>query len=231
VAGAGYKAFADGDVLTAAQVQTYLQDQAVMRFADSSARTSALGGSVAEGMVSYLQDTDAVEVYDGSAWTAVGATPTIVQVVSTTMTGTFSTNSNTFQDVTGLTASITPSSATNKVIVIASVSASRTDSSAAGQLDLLRDGSSIITPASPGSRQPVLAEFNLDGANDLIWMVNFGTTLLDSPATTSSVTYKVQARITSSGFGPIYVNRSATDSNNDVHPRGVSSITLLEVTA
>ena len=72
MADAGYKAFADGDVLTAAQVQTYLQDQAVMRFADSSARTSALGGSVAEGMVSYLQDTDAVEVYDGSAWVGVG---------------------------------------------------------------------------------------------------------------------------------------------------------------
>jgi len=68
VAGAGYKAFADGDVLTAAQVQTYLQDQAVMRFADSSARTTGLGTAVAEGMVSYLQDTDAVEVYDGSAW-------------------------------------------------------------------------------------------------------------------------------------------------------------------
>lgn len=68
MAGAGYKAFADGDVLTAAQVQTFLQDQAVMRFADSSARTSGLGTAVAEGMVSYLQDTDAVEVYDGSAW-------------------------------------------------------------------------------------------------------------------------------------------------------------------
>ena len=72
MAGAGYKAFADGDVLTAAQVQTFLQDQAVMRFADSSARTSGLGTAVAEGMVSYLQDTDAVEVYDGSAWVGLG---------------------------------------------------------------------------------------------------------------------------------------------------------------
>ena len=72
MAGAGYKAFADGDVLTAAQVQTFLQDQAVMRFADSSARTTGLGTAVAEGMVSYLQDTDAVEVYDGSAWVGLG---------------------------------------------------------------------------------------------------------------------------------------------------------------
>ena len=72
MAGAGYKAFADGDVLTAAQVQTFLQDQAVMRFADASARTTGLGGAVAEGMVSYLQDTDTVEVYDGSAWVGLG---------------------------------------------------------------------------------------------------------------------------------------------------------------
>ena len=72
MAGAGYKLFATGDVLTAAQVNTYLNEQTVMVFADSAARTTALSGVLAEGMMSYLQDTDSVEVYDGSAWTAVG---------------------------------------------------------------------------------------------------------------------------------------------------------------
>ena len=72
MAGAGYKLFNTGDVLTAAQVNTYLQEQAVMRFANAAARTTALSSVLAEGMVSYLQDTDAVEVYNGSAWTAVG---------------------------------------------------------------------------------------------------------------------------------------------------------------
>jgi len=95
VAGAGYKAFADGDVLTAAQVQTFLQDQAVMRFADSSARTTGLGTAVAEGMVSYLQDTDAVEVYDGSAWVSVGPdlVGKIIQVATVTDTTERSTTS------------------------------------------------------------------------------------------------------------------------------------------
>ena len=72
MAGAGYKLFNTGDVLTAAQVNTYLNEQTVMVFADSAARTTALSGVLSEGMMSYLQDTDSVEVYDGSSWTAIG---------------------------------------------------------------------------------------------------------------------------------------------------------------
>lgn len=74
MAGAGYKLFNTGDVLTAAQVNTYLQEQAVMRFATTSARTTALAGVLAEGMVSYIDATDTVEVYNGSAWVSVGGT-------------------------------------------------------------------------------------------------------------------------------------------------------------
>jgi hypothetical protein len=69
MAGAGYKLFNTGDVLTAAQVNTYLNEQTVMVFADSAARTTALSGVLAEGMMSYLQDTNAVEVYE---WLILG---------------------------------------------------------------------------------------------------------------------------------------------------------------
>ncbi len=72
MAGAGYKLFNTGDVLTAAQVNTYLQEQTVMVFADATARTTALSGVLAEGMVTYLKDTDAVEKYNGSAWVSIG---------------------------------------------------------------------------------------------------------------------------------------------------------------
>ena len=76
MAGAGAKLFVSGDVLTAAQVNTFLMDQAVMRFADAAARTAAFGGAgepvLAEGMVTYLMETDTIEVYDGSAFVAVG---------------------------------------------------------------------------------------------------------------------------------------------------------------
>lgn len=70
MAGAGFKTFATGDVLTASDVNTYLMQQTVMVFADSSARTTALGANVSEGMLTYLKDTNKVEVYDGSSWVA-----------------------------------------------------------------------------------------------------------------------------------------------------------------
>lgn len=82
MAGAGYKLFNTGDVLTAAQVNTYLQEQAVMRFANAAARTSALTSVLAEGMVSYLQDTDAVEVYNGSAWVSIGSSGDITGITT-----------------------------------------------------------------------------------------------------------------------------------------------------
>lgn len=84
MAGAGSKLFVSGDVLTAAQVNTYLMDQTVMRFADAAARTAAFGGVgeavLAEGMMSYLMDTNAVEVYDGTEWVAISGGADVLQV-------------------------------------------------------------------------------------------------------------------------------------------------------
>lgn len=84
MAGAGYKLFNTGDVLTAAQVNTYLQEQVVMVFANAAARTTALSGVLAEGMVSYLKDTNATEVYDGSNWIGIGNSGDITGVTAGT---------------------------------------------------------------------------------------------------------------------------------------------------
>lgn len=71
---AGYREFQTGEVLTAANVNNFLMKQTVMVFSSSAARASAIG-TPNEGMVSYLTDTDAVEVYDGSGWISVAPTP------------------------------------------------------------------------------------------------------------------------------------------------------------
>lgn len=71
MAGAGFKTFAAGEVLTATDVNTYLMQQTVMVFASESARTTAIA-SPTEGMFSYLADTDAFQYYTGSAWVAAG---------------------------------------------------------------------------------------------------------------------------------------------------------------
>ena len=83
-AGLGYKEFATGDVLTAADANGYLASQVVMVFASAAARTSAIA-SPQEGMISYLKDTNSTEYYSGSAWVAVaGAGGGMTQLGSTT---------------------------------------------------------------------------------------------------------------------------------------------------
>lgn len=67
MAGLGYRTFAAGEVLSAANVQGYLQDQAVMVFAGTAARGSAIA-TATEGMMTYIKDVDQVQTYNGSAW-------------------------------------------------------------------------------------------------------------------------------------------------------------------
>lgn len=63
--------FVAGEVLEASEVNGYLMDQSVMVFADAAARTAAIA-SPTEGMLTYLQDVNALEVFNGSTFDAVG---------------------------------------------------------------------------------------------------------------------------------------------------------------
>jgi hypothetical protein len=75
MAGAGAKLFTSGSVLTADQVNTYLMDQAIMKFASTTARDAAFGGvdepTLAEGMFAYTTDTNTLWLYNGSSWVNV----------------------------------------------------------------------------------------------------------------------------------------------------------------
>ena len=64
------KTFTGGSVLTSAEVNTFLMDQAVMVFDDSAARTTAIPAPI-EGMITYLKDTDLVQVWTGAEWDEV----------------------------------------------------------------------------------------------------------------------------------------------------------------
>jgi len=72
MAGAGFKDFQAGEILTAADVDNYLMQQTIMVFADAAARTTALTGVVAEGMFSYLKSDDTLYQYNGTAWEVPG---------------------------------------------------------------------------------------------------------------------------------------------------------------
>jgi hypothetical protein len=95
-AGQGFKTFATGDVLTAADTNGYLM-QGVWVFADAAARDAAVT-SPQEGNMCYLKDTDAVQSYSGSAWTAVGGAGGGMTAIST---GTLSSTGVTFSSIAG----------------------------------------------------------------------------------------------------------------------------------
>jgi hypothetical protein len=100
MAGAGKKTFTSGEVLTASDVNGYLMDQAVMRFASSAARGSAIA-SPTEGMVSYRDDDNVVEVYDGAAWAAVSPDPVPFKTALLRATFTYATGIPAYFDGTG----------------------------------------------------------------------------------------------------------------------------------
>lgn len=70
MAGLGRRVFTAGEILTAANTNGYLMDQAVMVFASSAARSSAIGTPSA-GMLTYRSDGTVYEYYNGSAWSSL----------------------------------------------------------------------------------------------------------------------------------------------------------------
>ena len=149
----------------------------------------------------------------------------VLQVVSTTKTDTFTTSSTTFADVTGLSATITPSSTSSLILVIASVTGCGDNGVAAGHIRMLRGSTPIFVGNADGSR---IQGFRIETATGTATLT-YGLTTLDNPATTSATTYKVQAMTVNTGS--FFINRSKTDANDQNNPRGASSITLLEISA
>ena len=165
-----------------------------------------------------------IDVASGSQLTQPGM---ILQVVSTTKTDAFSTSSTSPVAITGLTASITPSSASSKILVMTSVHVVIDGSSYDGApLILTRGGTDIAVATSAGSRTEATMGSGLGTLNRE--MHNYSMTHLDSPATTSSTTYGVNT-YSMTGGGSAFVNRSLLDIDSGSYLRTVSSITVMEV--
>jgi hypothetical protein len=80
------KNFEGFSILDAEDVNTYLMDQAVMSFANTAARSSAIP-SPTDGMVSWLQNTDQLEIYNGSSWSDPFTKPSYVFISRTIFSG------------------------------------------------------------------------------------------------------------------------------------------------
>jgi hypothetical protein len=138
----------------------------------------------------------------------------------------FTTSSSSYTDVTGVSVSITPKSASDKVLVRAVLQVG-TPTNVSCAFQLVRGSTPIGIATSVGSRTAAGAGAFTAAAQAITTVV---LEWLDEPATTSSTTYKVQA-IVHNGSGTIAVNASNTDTNNSTGTRAVSVISVCEVHA
>jgi hypothetical protein len=150
----------------------------------------------------------------------------VLQVLSTTKTDTFSTTSTSFTDITGLSVSITPKSATSKIFVIASLCGASNGNANTAQYRLMRDSTAIGIGDAAGSRSRSSSGLTYQADTNRLDSYTFQT--LDSPATTSATTYKVQM-ITSGSTA--YIGRTFADTDSATWPRTICTITVMEIAA
>jgi len=168
--------------------------------------------------------TDKILSPDGR--TLLNSTGSVIQVVSSLKTDTFSSTSSTYTAVTGLSASITPNSTSNKILVLVDFAAAVSS----GSFDrvewaLFRGATQIYLGDASGSAGRATGKISLSEDT-----VQFRETAvyLDSPATTSSTTYQIYVRDGNADGGTAYINQSrvTTASNATL---SASSIILMEV--
>ena len=152
----------------------------------------------------------------------------ILQVVTVTKTdkATLSGSTYTWTDISGMSATITPSSSSNKIFIQVMLNHGLDSSPGDAAFKLLRGSTDIAIGDADGSARRSTVGSQL---RDFAEMQNSHISFLDSPATTSATTYKLQWIINS---GIFRLNSEGSSNNaNTSYDRGVSTITLFEVAA
>jgi len=160
--------------------------------------------------------------------TGMLGTGAILQVQSAALTAaTFSTNSTTYVDVTGLSLSITPGSTTSKILVMYQFNCG-VDTAAQGVfMQLVRNTTPIFVGDAAGSRPQTTS---INSVTNVYGVLNMSGTYLDSPTSASATTYKIQMMVNGGGSNYAYVNRSVNDRNTSLYDaRTASSITVMEI--
>jgi len=165
---------------------------------------------------------------NGNEVRTVGTSGAILQVVSVASETETTVSSTSYTDI-GLSASITPSSSTNKVLVLVSAVGRWTNSSSSntgGGSRILRDSTAIHTAQQNSGSTPLEERFQFNGSTTGLFWTRLNVHVLDSPASTSSLTYKVQAAMhTTTGSGNVTFQQNSSISNS------TSYITLMELVA
>jgi len=202
-------------------------------FADATARDAAIT-SPAEGQYAFLKNSDTLTFYTDawSTFTQGGSAGSVLQVVSVTKTDTFSASVSSVSfgaNVTGLSASITPGATSSQILVSVSVHGMFSSNAPIMQGRMLRGSTPIGVGATAGSRTSVSGASGNSGTSSGATMGHLSLETLDSPATTSEITYNFQPFNTFGSSSTVYINRTQADSDAAGAMRAASTITLMEV--
>ena len=148
---------------------------------------------------------------NGIKWATVSATPRIGQVVTAETTTTTTTTSTSFVDATNMTVTITPTSATSKILILSSFvlqSYAAGSGGPGGEYQIVRGSTSVMAGSFVWTNSSV---------SGIIMNEPVAMTYVDSPATTSATTYKIQFA------------RGGGATNCFINPSGKGTITALEI--
>ena len=149
----------------------------------------------------------------------------VLQVVTATKTDTFTTSSTSNVTITGLEVNITPSSTSSKIFLSASVNIAESGSGGDFNLNIFRDSTNILLGDTAGNRTRTFSDLQSASTGNTN---NVAPVVLDSPSTTSQITYSIKGMV-NAGTVTGYVNRSSVDSNSSDYDRCASSITVMEI--
>jgi hypothetical protein len=161
------------------------------------------------------------------AVTIRGSGQIIVQILQTVKTDAFTTTSlqPTYADVTGLSVTITPTSASNRILVFATFQMQADIATVTASAQLVRGSTAIFIGDANGSNSRASAA---TGLSQTYSAAGSSIVFLDSPATTSATTYKIQMA-KGEGGGSVVMNRSGDGDSGSNRARTPASITVMEV--
>ena len=163
-------------------------------------------------------------------WSDAAGGGKVLQVLSTPKLNIFSTTSSSWTDVTGLSVAITPSNTSSKILIQAMIPVSSSNADVGVLLQVTKGDTEIFIADQSGSYRTrsgggVHTTYGV-AQKQGTWMTNI--MFLDSPSTTSSITYKIKAK---TGGGTMYIGKNGDggdDANRETYP---SSITVMEIGA
>jgi len=169
------------------------------------------------------------DIADGTLLTNQTA-GTVLQIVSASKKGVVSSTSGSFAAMTGMSASITPSSASNKILIrVCLGTVATTGNQYAHFIRLYKDGSHL-TDASASTSGSRVSCFLGGRTTNLNHSQGYAGEYLDTAGGTSSITYAIYWTA-EGGFGTIYLNSEQGDPNGGAYHNNISTITLMEVAA